>query len=142
MNHSFKLVVALLTSLPLIACTTAPTTNEVAHSQPSAAVPRLAAATSSLTRVTDPSLVCNINNRFMGSPQIPVPVAGKTYYGCCAGCKAKLESDPGARTAVDPVTQKAVDKAQAVLGQTNTGVVLYFESEQTFASYAQKSAQN
>jgi YHS domain-containing protein len=140
MNLSFKLAVALLTSSPLIACTTAPTTNEMVHTQPSA-VPRAAAATS-LTRVTDPTLVCNINNRFMGTPQIPVPVDGKTYYGCCAGCKAKLESDPGARTAVDPVTQKAVDKAQAVLGQTSTGVVLYFENEQTFASYAQKSAQN
>jgi YHS domain-containing protein len=141
MNHSFKLAIALLTSSPLIACTTAPAINEVPHSEPSA-ISRPAAATSALTRVTDPSLVCMINDRFMGSPQIPVPVAGKTYYGCCAGCKAKLESDLSARTAVDPVTQKAVDKAQAVLGQTNTGVVLYFESEQTFASYGQKSARN
>jgi len=142
MNHAFKLAVALLTSSPLVACTTAPTTpNDVIHSHPSA-VSRPAAATSSLTRVSDPSLVCMINNRFMGSAQIPVPVAGKTYYGCCAGCKAKLESDPGARTALDPVTQKAVDKAQAVLGQTNTGEVLYFENDQTFASYAQRSALN
>ena len=76
-----------------------------------------------------------INNRFMASPQIPVPVDGKTYYGCCAGCKAKLESDPTARMAVDPVTQKPVDKALAVFAKTSTGEVLYFENEQTFASY-------
>jgi len=83
-----------------------------------------------------------INNRFMANPQIPVPVDGKTYYGCCAGCKAKLESDPSARVAVDPVTQKPVDKALAVLGKTETGAVLYFENEQTFASYARGSTQN
>lgn len=140
MNHSFRLALALLTSSPLIACATAPTTDEVARSQPSA-VSR-PAAMSGLTRVSDPSLVCMINNRFMGSPQIPVPVAGKTYYGCCAGCKAKLENDPTARTAVDPVTQATVDKAQAVLAQTNTGVVLYFENEQTFTTYAKRSVQN
>jgi YHS domain-containing protein len=136
MKHSFKLAIALLTASTLVGCATAPASHEVESSQPST-VARPEAATSRLTRITDPSLVCMINNRFMASPQIPVPVDGKTYYGCCAGCKAKLESDPGVRTALDPVSQKPVDKALAVFGQTNTGVVYYFENEQNFANYAQ-----
>ena len=141
MNRSLKLAVALLTSLPLVGCATAPASHEVANSQPSA-VPRPAASTSRLTRITDPSLVCMVNNRFMASPQIPVPVNGRTYYGCCAGCKAKLTSDSSARIAVDPVTQKPVDKALAVLGKTNAGVVLYFANEQNFASYSRTSGQD
>jgi len=141
MNHSIKLAIALLTSLPLVGCATAPPTDEGAKSQPSAAA-RPAPSTSALTQVTDASLVCMINNQFMASPQIPVPVDGKTYYGCCAGCKAKLESDPSVRVAVDPVTQKPVDKALAVLGKTDTGAVLYFENQRTFASYARGSTQN
>jgi YHS domain-containing protein len=141
MNHSLKLAIALLTSLPLVGCATAPASHAVANSQPSAAA-RPAASTSHLTRITDPSLVCMVNNRFMADRQIPVPVDGKTYYGCCAGCKAKLATDPSARTAVDPVTQEPVDKALAVLGKTSTGTVLYFENEHNFVTYAQSSAQN
>ena len=34
------------------------------------------------------SQVCFINDRYMGKPQIPVSVEGKTYYGCCQGCAA------------------------------------------------------
>lgn len=141
MTHSFKFALALLTCLPVVACARAPAADEVAHSQPSA-VDRPAATTSPLTRITKPSEVCMVNNRFMASPQIPVPVDGKTYYGCCAGCKAKLEGDPSARLAVDPVTKRPVDKALAVLGKTNAGEVFYFESEETFNSFAQSTAQN
>src|SRR5690606_36465661 len=32
-------------------------------------------------RVADPSLVCMVNDQFMGTPQIPIAVAGRTYYG-------------------------------------------------------------
>ena len=141
MTHAFKLALALLTSLPVVGCARAPAANEVAHLEPSAVV-RPAATTSRLTRLTNPSEVCMVNNRFMASPQIPVPVDGKTYYGCCAGCKAKLEGDPSARLAVDPVTKKPVDKALAVLGKTTAGEVFYFENEGTFTSFAQSSAQN
>lgn len=140
MTDSFKFALALLTALPAVACERAPAADEVAHSQPSAA--NHVVTTSQLTRVTNPSEVCMINNRFMASPQIPVAVDGKTYYGCCAGCKAKLESDPSARQAVDPVTKKPVDKALAVLGRTTAGEVFYFENEGTFTRFAQSSAQN
>lgn len=99
--------------------------------EPAVAAPAPAGA---LTRV-DSSLVCMVNNQFMGKPQIPVEVAGRTYYGCCPMCKGKLESTASARSATDPVTQRPVDKAAAVIGKAADNSVVYFESEQTFASY-------
>ena len=40
------------------------------------------------------SLVCFVNNKFMGIDQIPVEVEGKTYYGCCQDCVAKINNIP------------------------------------------------
>ena len=92
-----------------------------------------------LTLVTDTSQVCMVNNQFMGRSQIPVQVDGKTYYGCCAMCKGRLQSDAAARTAIDPVTNAAVDKASAVIGKTTSGAVLYFANREHFQSYARRA---
>lgn len=91
-----------------------------------------------MTEVTDSSQVCMVNDQFMGRPQILVPVAGKNYYGCCEMCKGRLERDAAARTASDPVSGRTVDKASAVIGMTDTGHVLYFESRDTLAAYRPK----
>ena len=87
------------------------------------------AETSSQLKKVEPQYVCMINNKLFDKAQIPVQVAGKTYYGCCPMCKAKLEKSVQARTATDPVSKKAVDKATAVIGATGDGTVFYFESE-------------
>jgi hypothetical protein len=88
-----------------------------------------------LVRVADPSQVCMVNDHYMGKPQIPVVVADRTYFGCCAMCKQKLETDPLARTGTDPVTGHPVDKALAVIGRDAAGHVRYFENEGTLARY-------
>jgi len=88
-----------------------------------------------LTRVTASSEVCMVNDQYMGREQIPVQNFGRTYYGCCAGCKDKLQNSAAARTATDPVTRKPVDKAVAVIARTETGTVFYFESEDTLGRY-------
>lgn len=90
--------------------------------------------------VPDRSLVCMVNDRFMGRPQIPVEVGGRTYFGCCEGCKTRLAQEPAVRMAVDPVSGRSVDKAQAVLAVDDKGAVLYFESDESFGAYAQRSA--
>jgi YHS domain-containing protein len=100
--------------------------------------PRADTRASSLTRVANPSEVCMVNDQFMGREQIPVAVDGKTYYGCCAMCKARLERDASIRAATDPVTGRTVDKARAVIGKTESGSVLYFETAETFARYASR----
>ena len=79
--------------------------------------------------------VCMMNNTVFPKAQIPVPVEGKTYFGCCEMCKGRLAQDPTVRHATDPVSGKAVDKATAVIGALPDGKVLYFESEKTFAAY-------
>ena len=94
------------------------------------------------TLVTDNREVCMVTNQHMGRPQIPVEVAGKTYYGCCAMCKGKLEQDASQRTAVDPVSQHAVDKAQAVIARNSTGAVFYFENENNFRVFAKRDVSN
>lgn len=88
-----------------------------------------------VSRVTDASQVCMVNDQFMGRPQIPVLVEGRTYYGCCPACKEKLEKQPATRTARDPVTGAEVDKAKAVIVQDASGKVLYFASEDTLQRY-------
>lgn len=92
-----------------------------------------------LTRVEDSSLVCMVNNQFMGKAQIPIEVEGKTYYGCCDMCKGRLARDPASRVGTDPVSGRPVDKATAVIAQTERGATLYFESEQSFAAYARST---
>jgi YHS domain-containing protein len=77
-----------------------------------------------------------VNNQFMGKPQIPVDVAGTTYFGCCEMCKTKLADDPSSRTAIDPVSGASVDKAKAVLGKTQAGAIHYFETAENLAVYA------
>ncbi len=95
---------------------------------------------SSLTLVTDRSLVCMVNNQFMGRPQIPIEVDGRTYYGCCEMCKGRLGSDPSSRVSTDPVSGNTVDKATAVIGRASDGRTLYFESDQTFTAYARRAS--
>jgi YHS domain-containing protein len=94
-----------------------------------------------LTLVSDRSLVCMVNNQYMGKPQIPVSVDGKTYYGCCEMCKGRLAKDATARMAVDPVSNKPVDKATAVIAKNAAGSALYFENERNFAAYKGEALQ-
>lgn len=82
--------------------------------------------------------VCMVNDRFFARDQIPVDVDGKTYYGCCEGCKTRLAEDEAIRQAKDPVTGEPVDKATAVIAARPDGSVLYFSSEETLARYLEK----
>ena len=88
-----------------------------------------------LTRVTDTDKVCMMNDRYMGTAQIPVDVNGKRYYGCCAMCKERLARDRRARVALDPVSGKEVDKAAALIAKRPDGSVMYFENEANLKKY-------
>jgi len=90
--------------------------------------------------VTDRSLVCMVNDAYMGRPQIPVEVAGLTYYGCCEMCKTRLAREPATRSAVDPVSHRPVDKATAVIAVDHGGTVWYFENEANYASWSGRAA--
>jgi YHS domain-containing protein len=87
-----------------------------------------------LTKVEN-KYVCMITNKLFDTPQIPVEIEDKTYYGCCMGCKAKLENYPDTRYAIDPVSNNKVNKATAIIGVTPSGKILYFESQENFDKY-------
>ena len=69
---------------------------------------------SSLTEV-DSKYVCMVTNQLFVKEQIPVEMEGKTYYGCCEMCEAKIKNNPQSREATDPVSGKKVDKAEAII---------------------------
>lgn len=104
-------------------------------STPAASTPAASALPAGMVRVTDASQVCMVNDQFMGKPQIPVEVEGRTYYGCCPMCKDRLTKQPESRTALDPVTGEQVDKARAIMVQNPNGKILYFASESTLQRY-------
>ena len=116
----------------------------VAFSAPAAAAPPSAAAQqdskpqAGLEAVEDRALVCMVNDKYFGKPQIPVEVKGKTYYGCCAMCKERLANDAAARSSVDPVSGKAVDKASAVIGRASDDTVVYFASSDNLRKYNER----
>ena len=80
-----------------------------------------------------------MNNKYMGTEQIPVEVDGKVYYGCCEGCKTTLKINPQARMSLDPLSGKEVDKATAFIAPVsrNNPNVLYFESKENYEKYRQ-----
>ncbi len=83
------------------------------------------------------NLVCMVNDTYFGTEQIPVVAEGKTYYGCCQDCIAKIQNNRSVRYARDPYSGTEVDKANAfiVKRQGDTKEVLYFESKENFKRY-------
>jgi YHS domain-containing protein len=94
-----------------------------------------------LTKVEDHKKICMVTNKAFDKDQIPVEVEGRTYYGCCEMCKTLLTSNPDKRGAVDPVSNKKVDKSSAVIGVASNGKVLYFENEKNLDTYNSRIAQ-
>lgn len=99
------------------------------------ASPRQAGPRAEHLRPVPSNLVCMVNNRLFATPQIPVEVEGRTYYGCCEGCKENLKTRREARMAVDPVSGKEVDKALAAIGAMPDGRVFYFVSTENLAVF-------
>jgi len=97
------------------------------------------AAQSTSLRKVETKKVCMVTNQVFEKDQIPVAVQGRTYYGCCEGCKQTLAKNPAARMAVDPVSGKPVDKATAVIGARADGSTLYFENESNLKAYSSRS---
>lgn len=114
-----KLVIAIIVVF-LAACSRESTSSQHGSNPPTAALP------AGMTRVTDPSQVCMVNDQFMGRAQIPIEIGGRTYYGCCAMCKDRLNKQPAVRVARDPVSGEQVDKSDGAdpSGRDRKGDVL------------------
>lgn len=80
--------------------------------------------------------VCMVNDAYMAKDQIPVPVNGKTYYGCCQMCVKTLNEQESARVATEPHTNEKVDKTEAyIVLLKEDGTVGYFKSEENYVAY-------
>ena len=134
------IVCALAMAALAVACSQPPTDTTVTSSEPlpvsTASVATSAATPSPLSRVLEQSKVCMVNDQYMDKEQIPVPVGGKTYFGCCPMCKDKLEKNEAVRMGVDPVSGARVDKATAVIARDASNKVYYFENEQTLRRFS------
>jgi YHS domain-containing protein len=128
---------ALATSSPAVKQAAPAAAAPAMHDMQAQEAPARPAEATTFTRV-EPSKVCMVNNHYMGREQIPVVVQGKTYFGCCQMCEAKLAKEPSARTAQDPISGKTVDKATAVIGSDPGGAVQYFENQANFETYASR----
>lgn len=83
------------------------------------------------------SLVCYVNNKYMGKEQLPIEYDNKTYYGCCEGCVLNLKNNEEVRYAKDPLTGEMVDKALAIISlrSANTDDVYYFASMKNYRDF-------
>jgi len=99
-----------------------------------AALAQQSAKTGSLERV-DPKYVCFVTKYRFYTRQLPVAIAGKTYYGCGNMCRAKLKGDASQRSDIDPVSGQKVDKATAVVGADSQGNVYFFENVENLKKY-------
>lgn len=85
-----------------------------------------------------PENVCMVNDQYMGVKQIPIVADGKTYYGCCENCVARIKNNSqNVRYAVDPQTGQKVDKSNAyvVLRPGASKKVWYFQSKENYRKF-------
>src|SRR5262249_48228058 len=81
--------------------------------------------------------VCMMQDMVLTRPGIAIQYQSKTYYGCCEMCKQKIKNEPTKYTkAVDPVSKKAVDKAEAFIYGIE-GTAYYFSSEANRKAFAE-----
>ncbi|QFG53439.1 hypothetical protein [Chryseobacterium sp.] len=83
--------------------------------------------------------VCMVNNAYMGKRQLEVQHEGKTYYGCCENCQVRIPQEESARMAYDPVSNKMIDKATAVIAISDKNDnVVYFEDKANYEVFFKK----
>lgn len=83
--------------------------------------------------------VCMVNNAYMGKKQLEVVHDGKTYYGCCENCQIRIPKEENARMAYDPVSNKLIDKATAVIAVSDKNDnVVYFENKTNYKAFFNK----
>lgn len=132
MNNSNLISIALAISVLLFSCSA-----DRGHKQADVMTSGQNTPSNQAYEQVSNDLVCMVNDRYMGTRQIPVIVEGITYYGCCEGCVTKLkENIGGVRFATDPTSGEKADKASAeILRRKTDGSVYYFESDSSMLMF-------
>ena len=79
--------------------------------------------------------VCMQTNKAFDKEQIPVTIDGVVYFGCCNNCNRNLSSQEENRYALDPVSKKRINKADAVVGADADNSIYYFESVENLKAF-------
>ena len=87
-----------------------------------------------LTRVSA-SKVNMATNRFENEEQQSVVLDGKTYYTAGRAFTENLLLNPSTRFTKDPLSNRSIDKAAAVIYADASGRAYYFESEKSFGDF-------
>ena len=87
-----------------------------------------------LTRV-DASRVNMATNRVEKAGQKSVVLDGKTYYTAGAAFTENMLLNPSTRFTKDPLSNRSIDKADAVIYADASGRAYYFESEKSFDNF-------
>ncbi len=82
-----------------------------------------------------------VTNRYTRDPQTKVIMGGKIYYTSGESYAGTMQQNPSLRFTKDPVTNKTVDKAEAVIYIDASGRALYFESEDTYEKFVSLAEQ-
>ena len=82
-----------------------------------------------------PEKVNMATNRVAGSQQAPVSIDGRTYFGSGEGHASNLRLNAASRVAIDPYSNKKIDKASALTFADASGRVFYFESENSYSEF-------
>ena len=127
-------IILMLSMFVFLSCNISSTHDK--NNKNSNAKPMVAFSDTAITKLPN-NQVCMVNNRFLNSEQIPVPVNGKTYYGCCEGCVKVLKEDSASHYTYDLLSNEQVDKAIAfIIGKPGSKEdVLYFKSEANATTY-------
>ncbi|RTL60032.1 MAG: hypothetical protein EKK37_04100 [Sphingobacteriales bacterium] len=135
-NYSIILV-SIISLFVLLSCNNSGSHSKENKSKSAGAT--VAFSDTAITRLPN-NQVCMVNNRFLNSEQIPVPINGKTYYGCCEGCVKMLNEDSTSHYTYDPLSNEQVDKATAfIIGKPGSKEdVFYFVSESNANEYFNK----
>ena len=81
--------------------------------------------------------VCMMQDMVLDKPGIPIQHEGKTYFGCCEMCKARIKGAPEQYTlAVDRVSGKKIDKATAFIYNLD-GDAFYFATAANRKAFAE-----
>ncbi len=79
--------------------------------------------------------VCMQNNKAFDKEQVPVTIDGVVYFGCCDNCNKTLSSKEENRYALDPVSKKRINKAEAIVGAAADNSIYYFESVENLKAF-------
>ncbi len=107
---------------------------EALHAKKSVNIRESGPASSWLTRVAADE-VNMVTNRHENKKQSVVSLNGKSYYCPDNVHVSNMSQNLSTRFAKDPLTDKIVDKSEAVIYADASGRVYYFESEDTYKGF-------